>query len=198
MPKKEKKKSRKEEVFVAAVRCFNEKGYYETSIDMIAERAKISKGGIYYHFKSKKDLFLELFHYRVNKYFEQLKFLIKDIDDPEKRLRLFISKSIDIFRKNEDFFKFCIEFLAMGVREPAIRRVMTSFYKDSVKNFEEIIEDGIASGTFKRADSEKAARAVYLLFMGVFFTYFSVNVDFDVIKQNTFQLNNILNSIKSD
>jgi len=40
--------NRKEKIFEAALQCFNKKGYYKTSIDDIASRCKISKGGIYY------------------------------------------------------------------------------------------------------------------------------------------------------
>jgi len=190
------KRNRKEDIFEAAVLCFNEKGYYGTSIDAIAERAKISKGGIYYHFTSKKQLFLELFHYRVQKYFDRIKAIIREIEDPAQRLRTFIDSSIHIFKENDDFFKFCLEFLAMGVREPEIRDVMTGFYDDSVTTFRQIIEEGMQLGKFIKTDSEKTARSLYLLFMGIFFTNFSVNVNFDIIEQNTFQLNKILNSIK--
>ena len=97
------RKNRKEAIFEAAVRCFNEKGYYETSLNMIASEAKISKGGLYYHFKSKKELFLELFRFRVNRYFEQIKALINELKEPEDRLRMFIDKSIHVFKENDDF-----------------------------------------------------------------------------------------------
>ncbi len=123
----ETKRDRKDDVFEAAVQCFNEKGYYGTAIDTIAVRAKISKGGIYYHFKSKKDLFLELFNYRVNRYTDYLKNYTADIANPEERLRVFINKASNIQKENADFFKFCIEFLSMGVRDPEIRDMMTAF-----------------------------------------------------------------------
>ena len=196
MPRGEEKENRKEKIFDAAVRCFNEKGYHETTIDTIAAKAKISKGGVYYHFKSKKDLFLELFHYRVNKYFDQIKAYIKEEDNPETRLLMFIYKSSRILKQNEDFFKFCLEFLSMGVREREIRKVMTIFYKDSINTFKHLIEEGIKEGKFRAIDADKTARAVYFLFMGVFFTYYSVNVDFDLVEQHTFQINNILKAIK--
>jgi hypothetical protein len=86
----------------------------------------------------------------------------------------------------------------MGVREHEIRTLMTSFYKESVTTFQLIIEKGVASGKFKAENSDKTARAVYLLFMGVFFTYFSIDVDFDIAEQNTFQLNNIIEHIKKN
>ena len=84
----------------------------------------------------------------------------------------------------------------MGVREREIRKVMTIFYKDSINTFKHLIEEGIKEGKFRAIDADKTARAVYFLFMGVFFTYYSVNVDFDLVEQHTFQIDNILKSIK--
>ena len=190
-----RKEKRKEDIFRAAVWCFNKKGYYETTIDAIASRAKVSKGSIYYYFKSKKKLFLELFHYSVNKYFSQLKDYIKEEKSPDIRLRMFINKSSQFLKENEDFFRFCLEFLSMGVREPEVRKVMTIFYKDSIDTFKQLLEEGVKSGKFKDLGSDRVARTIYFLFMGVFFTYFSVNVDFDLNKQHKFHINNILTAL---
>ncbi len=192
------KAQQKEKIFKAAVKCFNEKGYYETTIDAIAARARVSKGFIYYYFHSKKGLFLELFRYTVGQYFEQLKKYIKEEKHPEARLKMLISKSSQILKENEDFFKFCLEFLSLGVREPAIRKVMTAFYKDSIETFKQLLDEGVKSGRFKDLGSERVARAIYFLFMGVFFTYFSVNVDFDLSHQHNFHINNILTAIKKN
>ena len=192
-----RKEKRKEDIFRAAVWCFNKKGYYETTLDAIATKAKVSKGSIYYYFKSKKELFLELFHYRVNKYFDQLKDYIKEEKSPDIRLRMFIDKSSQFLKENEDFFRFCLEFLSMGVREPEIRKVMTIFYKDSIGTFKHLLEEGVESGKFKDLGSDRVARTIYFLFMGVFFTYFSVNVDFDLNKQHKFHINNILTALNN-
>ena len=67
MKKIEIKENRKETIFTAALQCFNENGYYKTSMDMIAERAKMTKRVLYYHFKSKDGLFIELFYYMNKK-----------------------------------------------------------------------------------------------------------------------------------
>ena len=42
--KKERKEKQKEKIFKAAVKCFNDKGYYETTIDAIAEKVKVLTG----------------------------------------------------------------------------------------------------------------------------------------------------------
>ena len=110
-------------------------------------------------------------------------------------MRMFINKSSQILKENEDFFKFCLEFLSLGVREPAIRDVMTIFYKDSTDTFRQLLREGVKSGRFKDLGLDRVARTIYFLFMGVFFTYYSVNVDFDLNKQHKFHINNILTAL---
>jgi len=188
--------SRKEKIFEAALQCFNKKGYYKTSIDDIALKGKISKGGVYYHFQSKEQLFRELYSFKVTRFFEWLKAHIQEASDPAERIRLLAKETGQILKENKEFFKFCLEFLSMGVREPGIRKEMTVFYQDTVKTFSQLIEDGISAGTFKNLDSEKVARLLYLLFMGVFFTYFSTNIDFDLIDQEIFNIDTLFRGIQ--
>ncbi len=186
---------RKEKILEAALLCFNEKGYHKTSIDDIALNGKISKGGIYYHFKSKEELFLKLFNFRLNRYTEQLKAYIQEESNPVKRIRILIQKWGLILKENEDFFKFCMEFSSMGAREKEIRKEMTSFYRSSVEIFRQIIEEGVATGEFENVDTERIARLIYFLSHGVFSTFFAVDCDFDLIEQHTFNMETLLNSI---
>jgi AcrR family transcriptional regulator len=186
---------RKEKILEAALLCFNEKGYHKTSIDDIALNGKISKGGIYYHFKSKEELFLKLFNFRLNRYTEQLKAYIQEESNPVKRIRILIQKWGLILKENEDFFKFCMEFSSMGAREKEIRKEMTSFYRSSVEIFRQIIEEGVATGEFENVDTERIARLIYFLSHGVFSTFFAVDCDFDLIEQHTFNMETLLKSI---
>ncbi len=177
----------KEEIFSAALECFNESGYAATTISIIARRSGFSKGGIYHYFKSKRELFLELFLYRVRKYSEQLNSILHQEDSPEKRLQIFMKETGILLKQNEDFYRFCLEFLAMGARDTEIRQVMTSFYKDTLEVFCSILNDGIERGKFKPVDSRKVARIIYFLVMGAFFTTLSVDPDFDPSDQIAFQ-----------
>jgi AcrR family transcriptional regulator len=42
----------------SAAACFLENGYVATSLDAVAKRARLTKGAIYHHFASKRDLFM--------------------------------------------------------------------------------------------------------------------------------------------
>jgi AcrR family transcriptional regulator len=42
----------------SAASCFAENGFAATSLDQVAKRARVTKGAIYHHFASKRDLFM--------------------------------------------------------------------------------------------------------------------------------------------
>jgi len=190
------RENRKEHILETALHCFNETGYHLTSLDTIAQAAGISKGGLYYHFTSKNELFIELFHYRGQRYLDQVHSYVNDISDPVERLGEFVSRASNILKENEDFMRFFLEFMSIGARDPEIRQVMTDYYMMSIDNFSHIIEDGIASGAFHADSPRDVARAVYFLSMGVFFTYFTINPDFALGEQHVMHINNILLALK--
>lgn len=59
MTKKEPKEVRIETLLAAAVEEFIEKGYDGASVDAIAKKAGVSKGGFYHHFPNKEVLLME-------------------------------------------------------------------------------------------------------------------------------------------
>jgi AcrR family transcriptional regulator len=192
------RENRKEHILETALRCFNETGYHLTSLDAIALAGGISKGGLYYHFQSKNALFIELFHYRGQRYLDQVRAYVSDISDPVERLDAFVSRASTILKDNEDFMRFFLEFMSIGARDPEIRQVMTDYYAMSIDNFSRIIDDGIASGAFHADSPRDVARAVYFLSMGVFFTYFTINPDFALGDQHAMHINNILRALKKN
>ena len=54
----ENSSSLKERIIVSAAKNFAKKGYAKTSIDSIVKSSKVSKGGIYHHFRNKEELFI--------------------------------------------------------------------------------------------------------------------------------------------
>ena len=197
MQRREAKENRKEDIFTAAVKCFNKNGYYRASMDMIAEGAKMTKRGLYYHFKSKDELFIELFHYMNKKYYEQIPSYASEVSDPEERMLMFLKIANQVLKENTDFLKFSHEFMSIGIRKPVIREVMTSYYGEQVEKVRNIIDNGIQSGQFASVDSEKMARAIVLITIGAFNTYFTLNTTFDLADQHSFNILQLLKGLKN-
>lgn len=54
------KDKRYKEIVNAAMKCFAKKGYHKTTINEITKEANLTKGGVYWHFKSKLEIFLSV------------------------------------------------------------------------------------------------------------------------------------------
>ena len=59
----------KEQILEAAMKVFVKNGYEQTKMDVIADVSGLSKGAIYHHYESKKDLFLALIDYWEETFF---------------------------------------------------------------------------------------------------------------------------------
>ena len=56
----EKSRTRREQILDAAFNTFANRGYRDTAVDDIAAAADTSKGGVYFHFRTKEAIFREL------------------------------------------------------------------------------------------------------------------------------------------
>jgi AcrR family transcriptional regulator len=191
------KENRKEVIFDAALKCFNKNGYYKTSMDLIAESSGMTKRGLYYHFKSKDELFINLFNYMNNRFYEQIPLDAAHIQDPEERLMMFVKIARTVLSEHADFLKFSQEFMAIGVRKPKIRKVMTAYYREQVEKVSRTIEQAVTMGKFIHVDPLKMARAIVLMTMGAFNVYFCLDADFDLADQHSFDIEQIIRCLKN-
>lgn len=195
MKKDQLKERRRKKILDAALKCFNERGYYETTMDLIAKKAHITKRGLYFYFKSKDELFIEIFNFSGSNFFKQISTYIKENNSLEERLLLFVTKGGSVLKENEDFMRFMVEFMSVGARKPEVRMVMTKYYKEHLENFKHVLQAGITSGKFKEHNIDKVARAMFMISMGIFYTFYSLDKDFDLVDQHIFDMKQIFESI---
>jgi len=187
--------SRKNKIFDAAIICFNKNGYFRTSLDEIATKAGVTKAGIYYHFKSKKRLFIELFHVKVNTFFEELMSYVQDKKDPLLQLKYLFGNEGELIPKDIEVVKFCLEFMTVSTRDADIRKEVTAFYKDKVEIMSSIIDRGKKDGIFRDLDMESIARNLYFQSWGFFLINFTINIDFDIHEQHKRNLDLLLHGL---
>jgi AcrR family transcriptional regulator len=195
MKKDQIRSLRREEIFKAAIACFNENGYHKTSVDMICARAGITKRGLYYHFKSKDELFIELFHYRGRQYFDYIASCTGHVEDPLEKIRMFVNRGSSFIRQNEDFLRFFVEFMIVGARNPLIGAVLKAHYENSIENFKTLLRCAIDAGKMIDHDIQRTAQAVFISSMGIFFTYYTLMPGFNMLQQHNYDIDVILKSV---
>ncbi len=111
----------RETLLEAAAVVFARNGYHGASLDEVAAAAGFTKGAVYSNFKSKEDLFLALFDYRVEMSAAEVSNALDGPADTEPgdqftRIRDVIQRGFD-----QDMSALHYEFLAYAARNPEAR-----------------------------------------------------------------------------
>lgn len=77
----------RQKIVNAALDLFANKGYAGTSINDIISEIKISKGAVYWHFKSKEDIFIQIISENYNQWIALVSTELKHIDNPIEKLK---------------------------------------------------------------------------------------------------------------
>ena len=170
---------RRNQILDAARKCFVEKGYFPTRMEDIAKVARLSKGGIYFHFEGKRQIFEAL----VNKEYENLTQNLHAMAEKSgSYLEMFSNLArhyLDFFRDRPDYARFFMVMAEMGGRDESIRALLAKTQKEYTQVIAQIIQKGIDSGELKPIDPEIAAT----LFKGIIDSiegYFAIGIDLEV------------------
>jgi len=86
--------NRSRQILEIAARTICEKGYEGASIQDIADACELTKAGLYHHIRSKEHLLVEIMHYGMDLFEEQVLSQVEPIMDPLERLRTTMEKHV--------------------------------------------------------------------------------------------------------
>ena len=169
------KENSKNQILDSALKVFVKKGYSKTTMDDIVANSGMSKGAIYHHYDSKKDLFLSLIEYWEQYFFSNI--FDKDIDktNSDDLLREIAKDVVDTFKNRKYVFLAELEFWSLANHDEEIRKRTKSLYVRLLSMFRKIIIKGIDSGVYKKINVDVAAISVMTALQGVI--WFSIFED---------------------
>jgi len=94
---------KRELILRAAMNLFHRYNYEKTSMDDIAKEARIGKGTIYYYFKSKEDILLELIEREFSQLYEELSEMLESSLSFDEKFAKFIEVPIEGLMKHSTF-----------------------------------------------------------------------------------------------
>jgi|GEM_PF-2077122 len=116
------RRTRRDEIVRRALKVFARKGYDTTSMDDIADRARVAKGTLYYYFPSKEDLYQAVMVHSLEGIFEELSESIRDITDPFEAFTRLLEALVTLFNGKPDLLTLFLPLLN-GQELPGQRRV---------------------------------------------------------------------------
>jgi len=159
-PRPEMSDERRNQITDAAAFVFAQKGFHGARMEDIAQQAELSKGAIYWYFKSKDEIISAILE----------KMLIREMADMDEALMSGLSakENLQFFTKNvvEDIIRLkplipiLFEFWALQTRRKSIQQTIHEFYRAYMKIITPIIQQGIDKGEFRTTDAENVAIAI--------------------------------------
>ncbi|MDP3137915.1 MAG: TetR/AcrR family transcriptional regulator [Burkholderiaceae bacterium] len=147
-------------VLDAALRVFTNTGYHGTSVRTIAQEAKLSVPGLYYHFASKQEMLVALLKHSSGDLLRRARGAVADGASPKQRLCLLVENIVLYMAHRRQLAHLAreMQFLEAPHRKAHVAR------RDELESMvRREIENGVASGEFRTQDVPEATRAVWVL-----------------------------------
>ena len=122
---------RQAEILEHATEVFYEKGYEGASMRDLSRAAGMSLAGLYHYFESKEDLLYLIQKHTFRTIIERLQERLKQSNDAEERVRIFIENHLEYFLANKEAMKVLTheDETLRNSRGSEIRTIKREYYK---------------------------------------------------------------------
>lgn len=165
--KSELAETRREQILEAATSVFARLGVHTARMDDITEEAGLSKGAVYWYFKSKDEIIKSILEMYLSRELHELHDLVRRSDSVEDRLMLMVDHLITELEQYESVMPMAYEFYALSTRESDIRKSLDAFFQRFIKIYEDMITQGIKRGEMKKVDPQETAVSILALLEGL-------------------------------
>jgi AcrR family transcriptional regulator len=157
----------KAQILATAMSVFAQKGFARTSMNDIVRASGLSKGGVYWHFKSKDDLVTAIFD---QFFIEQLALLDKVMAGEGtavtklNQLAAFTGSSVADLTAQ---FPSPLEFYALAARDDLLKEHLQVHFRSYREKIETLVAQGINNGEFHDRNHTNVANTLMALFEGL-------------------------------
>ena len=153
---------RKDQILDAALTVLVQHGYEGSRMDDVVSESQLSKGAIYWYYKSKKDMYLDLVNFWVIRYSATINHLVENDQAAPDQLKSLFNYFIDQYESDPDPFIALTEFWSMAQKDDDFRAKLQKVYSQFLEVLEKIVAKGVKDGDFKKLDIRITAMSIML------------------------------------
>lgn len=151
---------RRAQILRAARAVFVERGYLASRVEDVAKRAHLSKGAVYFYFRSKRELFDAIVDEEQAITISFLEGVAADPRPANEKLIVLGWQYLDYFAGLKSPPRFFLLMSEMAIRDEELRERTQAIHQKFVNRAAELIAEGVQSGHFR--DLEPMAVAMML------------------------------------
>ena len=153
---------RKDQILDAALTVLVQNGYEGSRMDDVVSKSQLSKGAIYWYYKSKKAMYLDLVNFWVIRYSATINHLVENDQSAPDQLKSLFNYFIDQYESDPDPFIALTEFWSMAQKDDDFREKLQKVYSQFLEVLEKIVAKGVKDGDFKKLDIRITAMSIML------------------------------------
>ena len=166
------KQERRKQILDAAETVFTKHGMERARMDDIVHESGLSKGSLYWYFKSKDAIIQALLDRVFIDEMRDAEALVNSQGSSSERLRIFIANVVQEYKRFEKMLPLAYEFVALAARSKVIRQAIVGYFKRYTAILAEIIRQGVENGEFKPCDPDDIALSVIAMYEGMAMLWF--------------------------
>lgn len=148
---------RRQAILEAAIGVFAQQGFAAATTDDIARAAGLSKGGLYWHFKSKDDILAAVLMQFFDQEMVTLARLVAAGGSASVRVRQLASQAAATMIQLEQVLPIVLEFYALAARQQRVRQWIQGYYNRYHRLLTTLLQQGYASNEFRNGTADTAA-----------------------------------------
>jgi AcrR family transcriptional regulator len=177
-PKTDLTTERREQILDAAEKVFNRLGFNKARMDDIVVESGLSKGALYWYYKSKDAIILALLDRVFVGEMAQFEKLVDAEGTASERLDQLTRVVVQDMARFKHLMPLIYEFVALAARRKSVRTKLSGYYQRYHRLLSHILQQGLDSGEFVDLDPDETALAFIGLGEGLAMLWF---VDPDLV-----------------
>ena len=180
-PRPDVSEERKDQILDAASEVFAEKGFSETRMDDIVEQSGLSKGTLYWYFKSKDEIILSIFERMFSHEFQALEKLVATEGSATERLLFYTERVTEDVKRMLRLMPLAYEFMSWAFRRKFVQDAFKLYINKYMDILVPMIRQGIDAGEFRDVDPRSTAITIGAVIEGtiLLWVYDNTLVDTD-------------------
>jgi len=168
MSKHQPEEVRRRQILDAAKRCFIAKGLDATTMRDIARDAKLSLGGIYFHYASKSDIFRAICNETYGTVLRKWEAEPTSNNSAVHLISALAQVNIGMVESNPDYFRLATVLNGAAVVDQDLKSIKRIHHNGFVGFIENALKAGVDSGELISHDSRGVAEGIVALFDGFY------------------------------
>jgi len=163
------KRNTKEIIIQTAQRLFAKFGMRKTAVDEIAEKAHVSKGSIYHHFRDKEDIFRSVIRREGETLIAKIWEEISKQANPQDKLQAMMKTKIFHYRSLVNLWEVSREMVEELL--PSVEKERKRIWQEEKRMIARILQEGVDEKIFSLPDINMVAESIVSAFRNLEFSW---------------------------